>query len=58
MYFYEHDSLNRLEMSPVTEGRQTLNINVNQRSTTARQSVIKTVKNDLNDRTDLKDVCI
>ena len=53
MYFYEPDRLNRLEMSPVTEGRQTLNINVNQRSPTARQSVIKTVKNDLNDRTDI-----
>lgn len=51
MYYYEPENLNRHEMSPVTEGRQTGNIN--ERSPTNKFSVIKAVKNDLNDRTDL-----
>ena len=52
MYYYEpQENLHRFEMSPVTEGRQTQN-NA-QRSPTNRQSVIKTVKHDLNERTDL-----
>lgn len=51
MYYYEPENLNRQEMSPVTEGRQTGNIL--ERSPTNRVSVIKAVKSDLNERTDV-----
>lgn len=51
MYYYEPENLNRYEMSPVTEGRQT--VNIIQRSPTNRMSVIKAVKTDLNDKTDI-----
>jgi hypothetical protein len=51
MYYYEPENLNRYETSPVTEGRQTGNIL--ERSPTNRISVIKAVKSDLNERTDV-----
>ena len=53
MYYYEPENMNRNKNSPVTEGRTAQNNNYGSRSPSHQQSIVKTVKNDLNEKNDL-----